>query len=260
MTIIRLMGALLMVACRSSYDAAISKVEKIKSSKKEKEKEKREAEDELQKSRLQLYVLSTDIVHRVFMGLSARRHLMICGRAYIISKRTRHVSFATCPRSWRLSSTLQSSTLKYYKMSRKTGVKRMVILFEPRTCPDKHSIVIRHHSSLSMYGQARVHSSGLFDRRSPLQLPMTRMKVASPEGRVLFPAANHVQRAGQPLALTPEPLGDVPIAVQRPRVLLQAVRIQRQKATDVSVSLDGRLALSALSQDEAKRTEKTLLS
>lgn len=39
---------------RLSYDAAITKLEKIKSNKKEKEKEKREAEDELQRCRLRL--------------------------------------------------------------------------------------------------------------------------------------------------------------------------------------------------------------
>lgn len=39
---------------RLSYDAAITKLEKIKSCKKEKEKEKRDAEDELQRCRLRL--------------------------------------------------------------------------------------------------------------------------------------------------------------------------------------------------------------
>lgn len=51
-------NASLIFAYRSSYDAAISKLDRIKSSKKEKEKERREADDELQKSRLQLYVSS----------------------------------------------------------------------------------------------------------------------------------------------------------------------------------------------------------
>lgn len=50
---------------RSSYDAAISKLDKIKSSKKEKEKERREAEDELQKSRLQFEETSDDVQSRM---------------------------------------------------------------------------------------------------------------------------------------------------------------------------------------------------
>lgn len=37
---------------RLSYDAAISKLEKLKTSKKDKEKERKEAEDELQTARL----------------------------------------------------------------------------------------------------------------------------------------------------------------------------------------------------------------
>lgn len=58
-------NASLILACRSSYDAAISKLDKIKSSKKEKEKERREAEDELQKSRLQLYVSRFALMNRL---------------------------------------------------------------------------------------------------------------------------------------------------------------------------------------------------
>jgi hypothetical protein len=37
---------------RLSYDAAISKLDKVKSNKKEKEKDRKEAEDELQTARL----------------------------------------------------------------------------------------------------------------------------------------------------------------------------------------------------------------
>jgi hypothetical protein len=37
---------------RLSYDAAISKLDKVKSSKKEKEKDRKDAEDELQTARL----------------------------------------------------------------------------------------------------------------------------------------------------------------------------------------------------------------
>jgi hypothetical protein len=37
---------------RLSYDAAISKLDKVKSSKKEKERDRKEAEDELQTARL----------------------------------------------------------------------------------------------------------------------------------------------------------------------------------------------------------------
>lgn len=39
---------------RLSYDAAITKLDKIKNYKKEKEKERREAEDELRRCRLRL--------------------------------------------------------------------------------------------------------------------------------------------------------------------------------------------------------------
>lgn len=41
-------------ASRLSYDAAITKLDKIKNCKKEKEKDRREAEDELQRCRLRL--------------------------------------------------------------------------------------------------------------------------------------------------------------------------------------------------------------
>ncbi|KAI5991256.1 hypothetical protein EDD15DRAFT_2369190 [Pisolithus albus] len=51
---------------RSSYDAAISKLEKIKNSKKEKEKERREAEDELQRCRLQFEETSEDVRSRMY--------------------------------------------------------------------------------------------------------------------------------------------------------------------------------------------------
>ncbi|KAH7924417.1 BAR-domain-containing protein [Leucogyrophana mollusca] len=50
---------------RLSYDAAISKLEKIKSSKKEKEKERREAEDELQSARLRYEETSEDVRARM---------------------------------------------------------------------------------------------------------------------------------------------------------------------------------------------------
>ncbi|KAF9235929.1 BAR-domain-containing protein [Melanogaster broomeanus] len=50
---------------RLSYDAAISKLEKIKSSKKEKEKERREAEDELQRCRLRFEETSEDVHTRM---------------------------------------------------------------------------------------------------------------------------------------------------------------------------------------------------
>ncbi|KAL4078045.1 hypothetical protein J3A83DRAFT_4186284 [Scleroderma citrinum] len=50
---------------RSSYDTAISKLDKIKSSKKEKEKERREAEDELQRSRLQFEETSDNVRSRM---------------------------------------------------------------------------------------------------------------------------------------------------------------------------------------------------
>lgn len=50
---------------RSSYDAAISKLEKIKNSKKEKERERREAEDELQRCRLQFEETSEDVRSRM---------------------------------------------------------------------------------------------------------------------------------------------------------------------------------------------------
>lgn len=50
---------------RLSYDAAITKLDKIKSSKKEKEKEKREAEDELQRSRLRYEETAEDVRFRM---------------------------------------------------------------------------------------------------------------------------------------------------------------------------------------------------
>lgn len=50
---------------RLSYDAAITKSDKIKSSKKEKEKEKREAEDELQRSRLRYEETAEDVRSRM---------------------------------------------------------------------------------------------------------------------------------------------------------------------------------------------------
>ncbi|KAG1750385.1 uncharacterized protein EDB91DRAFT_1107120 [Suillus paluster] len=50
---------------RLSYDAAITKLEKIKSNKKEKEKERREAEDELQRSRLRYEETSEDVRSRM---------------------------------------------------------------------------------------------------------------------------------------------------------------------------------------------------
>ena len=48
---------------RLSYDAAITKLDKIKSCKKEKDKERREAEDELQRCRLRLWAPS---IHSAF--------------------------------------------------------------------------------------------------------------------------------------------------------------------------------------------------
>ncbi|KAI6011207.1 hypothetical protein PISMIDRAFT_688061 [Pisolithus microcarpus 441] len=51
---------------RSNYDAAISKLERIKNSKKEKEKERREAEDELQRCRLQFEETSEDVRTRMY--------------------------------------------------------------------------------------------------------------------------------------------------------------------------------------------------
>ncbi|KAG6335101.1 hypothetical protein ID866_3990 [Astraeus odoratus] len=50
---------------RTSYDTAINKLEKIKSSKKDREKERREAEDDLQRSRLQFEETSEDIRSRM---------------------------------------------------------------------------------------------------------------------------------------------------------------------------------------------------
>ncbi|KAG1849514.1 hypothetical protein F4604DRAFT_1810811 [Suillus subluteus] len=50
---------------RLSYDAAITKLDKIKSSKKEKEKERREAEDELQRSRLRYEETAEDVRSRM---------------------------------------------------------------------------------------------------------------------------------------------------------------------------------------------------
>ncbi|KAG2137476.1 BAR-domain-containing protein [Suillus clintonianus] len=50
---------------RLSYDAAITKLEKVKGSKKEKEKERREAEDELQRSRLRYEETSEDVRSRM---------------------------------------------------------------------------------------------------------------------------------------------------------------------------------------------------
>ncbi|KAH0834161.1 hypothetical protein J3R83DRAFT_11467 [Lanmaoa asiatica] len=50
---------------RLSYDAAITKLEKIKSCKKEKEKERREAEDELQRCRLRFEETSEDVRSRI---------------------------------------------------------------------------------------------------------------------------------------------------------------------------------------------------
>ncbi|KAF9221816.1 BAR-domain-containing protein [Gyrodon lividus] len=50
---------------RLSYDAAISKVEKIRNSRKEKEKERREAEDELQSCRLRFEETSEDVRSRM---------------------------------------------------------------------------------------------------------------------------------------------------------------------------------------------------
>ncbi|KAH7882708.1 hypothetical protein F5I97DRAFT_1939301 [Phlebopus sp. FC_14] len=50
---------------RLSYDAAISKLEKIKTSKKEKEKERREVEDELQRCRLRFEETSEDVRSRI---------------------------------------------------------------------------------------------------------------------------------------------------------------------------------------------------
>lgn len=50
---------------RLSYDAAITKSDKIKSSKKEKEKERREAEDELQRSRLRYEETAEDVRSRM---------------------------------------------------------------------------------------------------------------------------------------------------------------------------------------------------
>lgn len=47
---------MLLIFDRLSYDAAISKLEKVKSSKKEKEKERKEAEDEWAKAKSRLYV------------------------------------------------------------------------------------------------------------------------------------------------------------------------------------------------------------
>lgn len=51
---------------RSGYDAAISKLEKIKNGKKEREKERREAEDELQRCRLQFEETSEDVRTRMY--------------------------------------------------------------------------------------------------------------------------------------------------------------------------------------------------
>ncbi|KAG1773382.1 hypothetical protein EV702DRAFT_1130755 [Suillus placidus] len=50
---------------RLSYDAAITKLDKIKSSKKEKEKDRREAEDELQRSRLRYEETAEDVRSRM---------------------------------------------------------------------------------------------------------------------------------------------------------------------------------------------------
>ncbi|KAG2133790.1 uncharacterized protein EDB93DRAFT_1173466 [Suillus bovinus] len=50
---------------RLSYDAAITKLDKVKSSKKEKEKERREAEDELQRSRLRYEETAEDVRSRM---------------------------------------------------------------------------------------------------------------------------------------------------------------------------------------------------
>ncbi|KIJ64304.1 hypothetical protein HYDPIDRAFT_112290 [Hydnomerulius pinastri MD-312] len=50
---------------RLSYDAAISKLDRIKASKKEKEKDRREAEDELQRSRLRFEETSEDVRSRM---------------------------------------------------------------------------------------------------------------------------------------------------------------------------------------------------
>ena len=79
---------------RLSYDAAITKLDKIKSCKKEKDKERREAEDELQRCRLRLWARPFTLPSSYAHAETARRLLRMYALGFRLSKKTRSRSYA----------------------------------------------------------------------------------------------------------------------------------------------------------------------